>query len=73
MIEDAGNRVVVSAASVWEIAIKRRAGKLDFDGSPTAAIAANGFEDVAILPIDAEQTAELAWSHADPFDRLLVV
>ena len=73
MIEDAGNRVLVSAASVWEIAIKRRAGKLDFDGSPTAAIAANGFEDVAILPIDAEQAGELAWSHADPFDRLLVV
>ena len=73
MIEDAGNRVLVSAASVWEIAIKRRAGKLDFDGSPTAAIAANGFEDLAILPIDAEQAGELAWAHADPFDRLLVV
>ena len=73
MIEDAGNRVLVSAASVWEITIKRRAGKLDFDGSPTAAIAANGFEGLAILPIDAEQAGELAWAHADPFDRLLVV
>ena len=65
--------MLVSAASVWETAIKRRARKPDFDGSPTAAIAANGFEDLAILPMDAEQAAELAWAHADPFDRLLVV
>lgn len=65
--------MLVSAASVWETAIKRRARKPDFDGSPTAAIAANGFEDLAILPMDAEQAAELAWAHADPFDRLLIV
>lgn len=71
-IADADNRVLVSAASVWEIAIKRRLGKLDFEGSPSAAIGANGFEDVAIQPIDAERAGELAWTHADPFDRLLV-
>ncbi len=66
------NRVLVSAGSVWEIAIKRRLGKLSFDGSPAAAIAANGFEELPILPLDAEQAGELAWGHADPFDRLLV-
>jgi len=71
-IADAANRVVVSAGSVWEIAIKRRLGKLSFEGSPTAAIAANGFEALPILPMDAEQAGELAWAHADPFDRLLV-
>ena len=66
------NRIFVSAASAWEIAIKRRVGKLSFDGSPAAAIAANGFEALPILPLDAEQAGELAWAHADPFDRLLV-
>ncbi len=71
-IETADNRVLVSAASVWEIAIKRRLGKLAFSGSPTAAIGANGFEELAILPIDAEHAGELPWRHADPFDRLLV-
>jgi PIN domain nuclease of toxin-antitoxin system len=71
-IADPANRVLISAASVWEIAIKRRLRKLEFDGSPAAAIAANGFEDLAILPIDAEQAGELDWAHADPFDRLLV-
>lgn len=72
LIADAASRVVVSAGSVWEIAIKRRLGKLSFDGSPAAAIDANGFEALPILPLDAEQAGELAWAHADPFDRLLV-
>jgi len=71
-IADATNRVLISAGSIWEIAIKRRLGKLAFDGSPTAAITANGFEELPILPPDAEEAGELAWAHADPFDRLLV-
>lgn len=71
-IADAANRVLVSAGSIWEIAVKRRIGKLSFDGSPAAAIAANGFEALPILPLDAEQAGGLDWSHADPFDRLLV-
>jgi PIN domain nuclease of toxin-antitoxin system len=72
LIADASGPVLVSAGSVWEIAIKRRLGKLRFDGSPTAAIAANGFDELPILPLDAEQAGGLAWAHADPFDRLLV-
>ena len=72
LIADASNRILVSAGSVWEIAVKRRLGKLSFDGSPTAAIAANGFEELPILPLDAERAGELAWGHPDPFDRLLV-
>jgi PIN domain nuclease of toxin-antitoxin system len=71
-IADAANRVLVSAGSIWEIAIKRRLGKLSFDGSPVAAIAASGFEALPILPVDAEQADGLDWAHADPFDRLLV-
>jgi PIN domain nuclease of toxin-antitoxin system len=71
-IADAANRVLVSAGSIWEIAIKRRVGRLGFDGSPAAAIAANGFEALPILPLDAEHADELDWAHADPFDRLLV-
>jgi PIN domain nuclease of toxin-antitoxin system len=71
-IADAANRVLVSAGSIWEIAIKRRIGKLSFDGSPAAAIAANGFEALPILPVDAEEAGGLDWAHADPFDRLLV-
>ena len=71
-IAEAANRVLVSAGSIWEIAIKRRTGKLSFDGSPAAAIAANGFEALPILPLDTEQASGLDWAHADLFDRLLV-
>lgn len=71
-IEDPRNDVFVSAASVWEIAIKRRLGKLTFHGSASAAIGANGFHELPIVPIDAEDAGNLAWHHNDPFDRLLV-
>jgi PIN domain nuclease of toxin-antitoxin system len=72
LIEDPTNTVFVSAASVWEIAIKRRVGKLAFSGSPTAAIAANGFLELPIEPADAEHAGNLDWAHNDPFDRVLV-
>lgn len=73
LIADPVNQVFISAASVWEIAIKRRLNKLVFEGSPVAAIGANGFHELPILPADAEAAGALAWSHNDPFDRLLVV
>jgi PIN domain nuclease of toxin-antitoxin system len=71
-IADPDNRVFVSAASVWEIAIKRRLGKLVFDGSAVRAIGANGFVELPILGADAEAAGALDWDHADPFDRLIV-
>ena len=71
-IAEPGNNVFVSAASVWEIAIKRRLGKLAFLGSASVAIGANGFHALPILAWDAEQAGDLAWLHDDPFDRLLV-
>jgi PIN domain nuclease of toxin-antitoxin system len=72
LIADPANQVFISAASIWEIAIKRRLKKLDFRGSAVAAIAANGFLELPILPIDAEAAGALAWEHSDPFDRMLV-
>jgi PIN domain nuclease of toxin-antitoxin system len=71
-IAEPRNNVFVSAASVWEIATKRRLGKLAFQGSASSAIGANGFHELAILPIDAEHAGDLTWQHSDPFDRLLV-
>ena len=46
--------------------------KLDFRGTAVAAIGANGFLELAMLPIDAENAGELVWQHNDPFDRMLV-
>ena len=72
LIADPANAVHVSAASVWEIAIKRSLGKLQFEGSPARAIVANGFMPLDITPEDAERAGALDWVHRDPFDRLLV-
>lgn len=72
LIADPGNQVFISAASVWEIAIKRRLRKLDMRGSAIAAIGNNGFHELPILPIDAENAGALPWRHNDPFDRMLI-
>jgi PIN domain nuclease of toxin-antitoxin system len=71
-IEDFGNRAVVSAASVWEISIKRTTGKLKFHHDTLAAIERNGFESLDITPIHAEAAGSLPLHHTDPFDRLLI-
>jgi len=64
--------VYVSAASFLEIAIKRRAGKVAFEGSPRAAARAAGFSELAVGGMDAETASALDWDNADPFDRMLV-
>ena len=71
-IAEPANVIFVSAASVWEMAIKRRLGKLAFNAPIAAAIAVNGFVDLPILAADAEAAGDLDWDHNDPFDRLIV-
>ena len=72
MIADPASQIFVSAASVWEIAIKRRLGKLGFTKSALAAIETNHFAGLPITIADAERAGSLAWEHRDPFDRMLV-
>jgi len=71
-IADANNRVFVSAASTWEIAIKRKLGRLDYTGSTSQAIDANGFTALPITTQQAELVETLAPIHQDPFDRILI-
>ncbi len=71
-IASSSERVFVSAASFWEIAIKRRTGKLVLAGSPRAAAMAAGFVELPIDAADAETAGALDWPHRDPFDRMLV-
>jgi PIN domain nuclease of toxin-antitoxin system len=72
-IANTDNRVLISAASPWEIAIKAKKGQLRFTGSSAALIDANGFLPLAISPAHAEAAGSLSWTHGDPFDRMLVV
>lgn len=71
-IADAANDVYVSAVSVWEIAIKRRHGRIAFTRAITAAIEQNRFRPLAIAPEHAEHAGGLPPHHRDPFDRMLV-
>ena len=72
IIEDGGNDIVVSAATVWEIAIKRRTGKLAFPVPITAAIEKMGFQLLLISGAHAEHAGNLPRHHGDPFDRMLI-
>jgi PIN domain nuclease of toxin-antitoxin system len=71
-IADAANAVYVSAASAWEIAVKRATGRLEAPGDIRAWIADNSFAELPIAVGHAIASAELPRHHADPFDRLLV-
>lgn len=71
-LEDINNRVVVSALSVWEIALKRSLDKLAIDDNWLQALAGL---DLSQMPITANHAAaiqDLPFHHRDPFDRLLV-
>jgi PIN domain nuclease of toxin-antitoxin system len=76
LIEDSGNRKLVSIATCWEIAIKVGLGKLDL-GEPSRSflpreLTRNCFELLPVSLDHATQVEGLALHHRDPFDRLLV-
>lgn len=67
------SEVFVSAASIWEMAIKSSLGKLDADASAVSeALAPSGFEELPVSGAHAAYVARLPPHHRDPFDRLLV-
>jgi len=71
-LSDPANDVLVSTASVWEIAIKRALGKLSAPDDLPEHIEEQGF---GWLPVQAEhawRVGDLPPHHRDPFDRLLV-
>jgi PIN domain nuclease of toxin-antitoxin system len=71
-IKSPQNTVYVSAVTVWEIAIKRAIGKLNFGLPIATAIEGHGFSSLAISVEHAEWAGALPSLHRDPFDRLLV-
>ncbi|CAN5574643.1 type II toxin-antitoxin system VapC family toxin [soil metagenome] len=70
-IAEPSNTVAVSAATVWEIEIKKRSGKLHFPHEAIALAHGYGFELLPISPLDARRAGSLDWDHRDPFDRML--
>ena len=72
-IADSNAIVFVSAASLWEIVVKIRVGKLEGDIDEICrAVDAQGFELLNITPAHLRTLANLPVHHRDPFDHLLV-
>ncbi|TAL97770.1 MAG: type II toxin-antitoxin system VapC family toxin [Paraburkholderia sp.] len=75
LIEDEGNELLFSAASVWEVAIKNALGRPDFKVDPhlfRRALLDNGYIELTISSAHTAAVANLPDHHKDPFDRLLV-
>ena len=71
-IAEPDNEIYISAASVWEIGIKRASGKLTFTGGIVEAIGGHGFRLLPMAGEHAERAGALPRHHHDPFDRMLV-
>lgn len=71
-ISNPGAEVLVSAASAWEIAIKKAAGRLEAPDDLLDALEANEFSTLPITAGHALAAGALPPHHADPFDRMLV-
>ena len=71
-LADSGNEVFVSAASVWEIAIKRRLGRIVFGPVTGTRLSALRLDSLPIGLDHAEEAGGLPDLHRDPFDRMLV-
>jgi PIN domain nuclease of toxin-antitoxin system len=69
----AADQIHVSSASIWEIAIKSRLGKIDADPERLAqSIDESGFIELPVSARHAARVAKLPLHHHDPFDRLLI-
>lgn len=72
VIADPATAVVVSAATVWEIAIKQAAGRLDAPDNLIPTLDDNDFDTLPMSASHAFHAARLPFHHADPFDRMLI-
>jgi PIN domain nuclease of toxin-antitoxin system len=69
---DGTNRVLLSTAVVWEIAIKRSLGKLTAPDEYLSLLLDAGVQPLAVSIDHAAAVEDLPPHHRDPFDRMLV-
>jgi PIN domain nuclease of toxin-antitoxin system len=75
LIDDPDNELVVSAASLWEIAIKSGLRRPNFRIDATLLrrnLLNNSYQELAVTSEHAVAVASLPPLHKDPFDRILV-
>ena len=71
-LTDDDNRILLSAAVVWEIAIKRALGKLVVPEEYQTLLLGAGVQALPITIDHAAAVERLPPHHRDPFDRMLV-
>ena len=71
-IAEPANESLVSAATVWELAIKQGLGKLRIDADLLTEIDRAGFTGLPVTMEDGNAAGALPPHHRDPFDRMLV-
>jgi PIN domain nuclease of toxin-antitoxin system len=75
LIREASTEVIVSSASAWEIATKRRLGRLPEGGPIVVGYASHlkmlRAEELPIRSAHALMAESFAVDHLDPFDRML--
>ncbi len=72
LIVDPKNVIYVSAATTWEIAIKKSIGKLTVPDDMDNIVEEEGFEKLPITLFHGQMAGALSAIHNDPFDRMLI-
>lgn len=76
IVESRESRLLLSAASSWEIAVKYAIGRLDLPSPPETYVPdrmrISGVTGMPVEHAHALRVASLEMHHRDPFDRLLV-
>ncbi len=75
LLDNSGNELYFSAASLWEVVIKRGLGREDFRVDPRLlrrGLLDNGYGELPIVSEHVVAVESLPAIHKDPFDRLLV-
>jgi PIN domain nuclease of toxin-antitoxin system len=71
-LTDGSNEVLLSAAVVWEVAIKRALGKLEVPDDFAVTLLGAGATGLPVTLQHASAVADLPAHHRDPFDRMLI-
>jgi len=71
-IKDSSNEVYVSAATTWEISIKRALGKLQAPDDMDSIVEDERFHKLPISLYHGQMAGMLPPHHRDPFDRMLI-
>jgi len=72
LLDDRRTTPVISAASIWELAIKQRIGKLELPEGYFDDLFGSGLSILAMTERHALAAGRLPLHHADPFDRMLI-